>query len=133
MEEDKNIEKFTKDILNEIGLEKPSSLFVNNVMNLVEEPLEEKITLYQPLISKKAWFFIVACFIGIITYAFTLPYEASLFDKIGINLSTDINFNFLQGLSFSSPAVYALSTFGILVFIQIYLLKDNFNKQIGAL
>lgn len=133
MEKDKNIEKFTKDILNEIGLEKPSSLFVNNVMNLVEEPLEEKITLYQPLISKKAWFFIVACFIGIITYAFTLPYEASLFDKIGINLSTNINFNFLQGLSFSSPVVYALSTFGILVFIQIYLLKDNFNKQIGAL
>lgn len=133
MEEDKKIERFTKDILNEVGLEKPSLSFVENVMGVVEKPLVVNSTIYKPLISKKAWLLIAVCFIGIMTYAYRLPLKTSLFDKMVLNLNTEINFNFLQGISFSRPVIYALSVFGILVFAQIYLLKNNFEKQLNAM
>lgn len=132
MEEDKNIEKFTKDILNEIGLEKPSASFVGNVMNIVNLPITEKKTVYKPLISKKVWILIAACFVGILTLAFTLPTDNSLFDIIGFNINTNISFNFLKGISLSNPFIYALIVFGLLLLVQVYMLKNNFDKQIGT-
>jgi hypothetical protein len=134
MMEDKDIEKFTKDIFIEIGLEKPSSSFVNNVMNRVEAPVKSMNVIYKPLITKKMWGFIATCFFGIIVWMLvTTPNESSFLNKLNLNLITNIDFNFFKGVSFSSPIIYGLSVFGLLVLVQIYLLKNNFDKQIGAL
>ncbi len=132
MEEDKNIERFTEEVLNEIGLEKTSASFVDNVMAAVEQHREVE-PIYNSLISSKAWAFVVIFFAGLLAFVFTFPIKTPLLDKLGISINTSIDFNFFKGISFSNPFVYGISIFGILVLIQIYILKNNFDKQIGAL
>lgn len=132
MKEDKRIEKFTKDIFNEIGLEKPSASFVNNVMEFVEAPVKSVELIYKPLITKKMWTLIVTSFISIIVWMLVdAPNESSFFDEFNIITYIDIDFNFFKGVTISSPIIYGLSVFGLLVLVQIYFLKNNFEKQMG--
>lgn len=129
MKNDDKIEKFTKHIFDEIGLEKPSSSFVKNVMGEIQVLPEAKRLVYNPLISKRAWTVIlVSCIVLVL--AITLnPIEPVIFQDIKINF----DLNIFKNLVFSDTLIYGMTVLGILCMVQVLFLKNRFDKQIEAL
>lgn len=129
MKNDEKIEKFTKHIFDEVGLEKPSSSFVKNVMGEIEVLPEAKRIVYKPLISKRAWAVILASCIGLVLGAIANPIESVIFQDMKIN----VDLNIFKNLVFSDTLIYGISVLGILCIVQILFLKSRFDKQIEAL
>lgn len=129
MKNDEKIEKFTKHIFDEIGLEKPSSSFVKNVMGEIEVLAEAKKNVYKPLISKRAWVVILFSCIGLILGIILNPMESVIFQDIKIN----VDLNIFKNLIFSDTVIYGISVLGVLCIVQVLFLKNRFDKQIEAL
>ncbi|UOB18011.1 hypothetical protein [Abyssalbus ytuae] len=128
MKDDKNIEKFTQQLFEEMGLEKPSSSFVSNVMNAVEASSEKSIK-YKPLISKKGWIGIGMCFTGFVIWAFQHPLKTSLVPKLDMHF----NLNFLNHMNISDTLIYGASILAVMFIIQLIFLKNRLDKQIETL
>ena len=129
MKNDEKIEKFTKRIFDEIGLEKPSSSFVKNVMGEIEVLSDTKRIAYKPLISKNVWFVILASCIGLFLWTAINPAESVIFQNVKINM----DLNIFKNLVFSDTVIYGISVLGILCMVQVLFLKYRFDKQIEAL
>ena len=128
-----NIEDFTKFIMNDVQLEKPSADFVENVMgkiSLENKPIIE--TIYKPLISKSSWFVI-----SLITIVFCVylilgnANQSSIFSFINIDVS------FLNKIDFTAvfesihiPDLFSILFifFTVLVVFQMFAIKNYFNK-----
>lgn len=128
MEERYNdIEKLIK----EVGLERPSSDFLSNVMNQVETSTIEESIVYKPLISKKAWMVIGSIvFICLSMMLFMSGGEGeSLFDKINL---TPIPFegfkNPLAELTLNKTTSYGIIFLILLFFVQVTMLKRRIDK-----
>jgi len=128
MKNDEKIEKFTKHIFDEIGLEKPSSSFVENVMGEIEILGDTRIV-YKPLISKRVWFIILISCIALFLWSAINPTESAIFQDIKIN----VNLNIFKNLVFSDTVIYGISVLGVLCIAQVLFLKNRFDKQIEAL
>ncbi len=132
MKPDKNIEKFTKYIIEEAQVESPSSNFVNKVMDSVK--LESKLSIsrvYKPLISKPAWIVIMVVFVALSIFILAGNYEnATIFSKIDLTfLDKILSFNLFERIHFSTTFTFSFVIFSILVLIQIAAIKNYFNKQ----
>ena len=137
----KNIEEITKYIIKEAQIESPSEDFLDKVMNSVK--LESKLSLtkvYQPLISKSAWLLMITVFFGLSIFMFAGNSEnsyvlskvgVSFFDKItSIKVLENISsINIFKNIHFSSTFTYSFIFFSILVMLQLYFIKNYFNKQ----
>ncbi|WP_299525157.1 hypothetical protein [uncultured Lutibacter sp.] len=137
----KNIEEITKYIIKEAQIESPSEDFLDKVMNSVK--LESKLSLtkvYQPLISKSAWLLMITVFFGLSIFMFAGNSEnsyvlskvgVSFFDKItSIKVLENISsINVFKNIHFSSTFTYSFIFFSILVMLQLYFIKNYFNKQ----
>ncbi len=137
----KNIEEITKYIIKEAQIESPSEDFLNKVMNSVK--LERKLSLrkvYQPLISKSAWLLIITVFFGLSIFMLAGNSEnsyllskvnVSFFDKItSIKVLENIpSINIFKNIHFSSTFTYSFVFFSILVMLQLWVIKNYFNKQ----
>src|SRR5690606_23891159 len=128
MKNDEKIEKFTKHIFDEIGMEKPSSSFVENVMGEIEILGDTRIV-YKPLISKRVWFIILISCIALFLWSAINPTESAIFQDIKIN----VNLNIFKNLVFSDTVIYGISVLGVLCIAQVLFLKNRFDKQIEAL
>jgi len=121
----KNSEKFTKDLIQEAGLEKPSASFELKILEKIEaKPLSKKTT---PLISKKGWFILCIIFLVSSVLIYMYPSEtlslkeykiSTLFSKLGR----------LEISSFSATTQYAF-IFLALFLVQIPFLKHYLDKQ----
>ena len=137
----KNIEEITKYIIKEAQIESPSEDFLDKVMNSVK--LESKLSLtkvYQPLISKSAWLLMITVFFGLSIFMFAGNSEnsyvlskvgVSFFDKItSIKVLENISsINVFKNIHFSTTFTYSFIFFSILVMLQLYFIKNYFNKQ----
>jgi len=137
----KNIEEITKYIIKEAQIESPSEDFLDKVMNSVK--LESKLSLtkvYQPLISKSAWLLIITVFFGLSIFMFAGNSENSyVFSKIGVSFFDKItsikvlenisSINIFKNIHFSTTFTYSFIFFSILVMLQLYFIKNYFNKQ----
>jgi hypothetical protein len=65
----KHIDDLLKKSIQTKALDEPSINFTTNVMSEVNALAKNKISIYKPLISKTAWFFIGTTVLGIIIYA----------------------------------------------------------------
>jgi len=130
-----NIEDFTKFIMNDVQLEKPSADFVENVMgkiSLENKPVIE--TIYKPLISKSSWFII-----SLITIAFCVYFilgntnQSSIFSFINIDVSflNKININAVFE-NIHIPDIFSILFlfFTVLVIFQIFAIKNYFNSTV---
>ena len=131
---DKHLEKLTNKIMEETSLESPSFDFTDNIMSQVQIIKTSDVTVYKPLISKSIWILIALGFITLIGYLIfgtTSQESEALFT---INFDVLFNNRFTETLSamkFSDTLMYAIVSLGIMLFIQIPLLKNYFDNRLA--
>ena len=131
---EQHLDKLAKKVMESSSLDMPSSDFTANIMAKIEAPGLSSITTYKPLISKKAWFIILALIIGTIYYLSTIDSSQStgLLDKVDLSIVTDNKFiDAVSSIAISKVLIYAITFFGAAWFIQISLLKYQFNKRLN--
>lgn len=129
---DNDLESLTKKLFEGMDKETPSFDFTYHVMAQVDALAKNKVTTYQPLISKTGWILIGSAFIAFIAYILYSNQVADLgwFDAINFNVFT--NNEFTEGLSriaLPKTVVYAIVLFGLMLCVQIPFLKHHFDKR----
>lgn len=126
-ENDKNVEKFIKKIMEDASLETPSFDFTSKIMVQVTVAESAKIKEYKPLISKQAWFGVFTILAAVIGFSFFGDAQKTQFD-FGLN-------SFLKQLPtlhFSDTITYSILIVTLMILIQIPLLKNYFDKRFEA-
>ena len=138
MGENKHIEEldaFAKKYIKEIKVESPSKDFTANLMNILQQ---ENSLLYKatPLISKKVWYIIFAGIIALFFIPFKQSEKSTPFlDKIDFSFFEKIEFpSLFEGVefSFSTTTIYSFVFLALMVFIQVYMLKNHFDKRLES-
>jgi hypothetical protein len=128
--DDKNIQNLVDRIMAETALESPSVDFTGKVMSEVLSAEKIKTSVYNPVISKKGWFFIFATIITL--FAFLLFNMKS--DATGLNFNFSIPsfekiLNLFPGFQVSPMTANVLLAATIMLFVQIFLLKNYLDKR----
>lgn len=132
---DKHIEKLVDKTMKKASLESPSFNFTNTVMTQVKALENNTITTYKPLISKPMWFTILIITLAIVFYiVFGMnTAEASWLNFIDLSILTDNKFSdAMSGFKVSNTVMYGVVLFGIMLFIQVPILKHYFDKSLTA-
>jgi len=132
---DKQIEKLVERSMKTQSLESPSSNFTSMVMDRVLAIKQSRVTIYKPLISKPMWFalFVVALLVVLYIIFGMKTTETSWLNFIDLSVITDNRFsNTLSGFKVSKTVMYSVVLFGIMLFIQVPILKNYFNKRLEA-
>lgn len=131
------LDAFAKKHIQEMEVERPSANFTSSIMkSILSESTFKKIT-YEPLISKKVWFLILAA----VASLFFIPLERGgrseeLWDKV--DFSVDFSFvdtaqvsGFFDALNFnlSSYSTYALFLCAVMIAVQVVVLKNYFSSK----
>ena len=132
MKQDKNIDDFSKYLLKDVGLEKPSANFVTNVINTInfEENKVSKVV-YKPIISKLGWIFIATSFIGLMIFL-TISNTESVIQVPAIDLSFFNKLkaiNIFENIKLSKIFTFSFILFSVLVLVQFHFIKKYFNKN----
>ena len=122
-----NLDDFTRKLIIESGVHKPSLDFSKRVVEAIES---KAITtnVYQPLISRKSWvLIIITCAVCFISFYFFPSTGNSILDKLEIGQYLDVQFS-LPDIKLSKTFIYAIG-FMSLFLIQIPILKRYvFNR-----
>jgi hypothetical protein len=132
MKTSKNIEDFTKYIITEVSSEKPSSNFVDKVMDTIKtENSITSIKAQHPLISKRGWVIVSLLIVGVFILVLTGNFENPEFvSKIQGTISSKLNaFNLFEGIRISKLFTFSFVFFSALVVLQIVFIKNYFNRQ----
>ncbi len=132
---DKHIENLVDKTMMKSSLESPSFDFTNSVMAHVNALGQSSVTTYKPLISKPMWFVIFAVGLGIVMYIiFGLnTTDSGWLNSVDLSMLTDNRLsNTLSGFKVSKTVTYAVVLFGLMVFIQVPILKHYFDKRIAV-
>ncbi len=131
---DKNIERLVDKAMKHSELESPSLDFTNVVMSQVGALKQSAVTTYKPLISKPMWFAIFAIGLSIALYIMlgTSTTETGWLNYIDLSVLTNIKFSFaLPEFAVSKTVIYAVVLFGLMLFIQVPILKHYFDERIA--
>ena len=125
----KNIDRITKKIIKDAGLEQPSADFFSNVMEAIESQSTSPSIVYQPLISKKVWILLFALTAAVLVLLFIFPVfsETSLINPITIPEQFKFSFN-LPEMKLSKTTIYGVG-FLSLFLLQIPFLKRQLNNS----
>ena len=131
--EKKSLGIFIKKMVKEAPVEKPSLDFSANVMDAINA-LEAKKTrqVYEPLISKKIWFLIVAGIIALTVYLFKtgVHLNEGYLSKVDLSKITNaISFDSSYSFNISNTALYGFIFLAIMIPIQIAYLKRYHDKK----
>ena len=124
-------EVFVKKYLQEIPLEKTSINFTSTIMDVLLKEEKIKTVKNQPLISKKWWFAVAVFIVGCLYVAFKDSKNSGLeFPSINLGFLQKIQLpNLFNGLSISNSGVYLFGFFTMMIFVQIFFLKNHFEKR----
>ncbi len=124
-----NIDRITKKIIKDAGLEQPSSDFFSNVMEAIESETTSASMVFQPLISKKMWMLLIALTAAVLVLLFIFPVfsESSLINPITIPEQFKFDFN-LPEMKLSKTTIYGVG-FLSLFLLQIPFLKRQLNNS----
>ena len=125
----KNIDRITKKIIKDAGLEQPSTDFFSIVMEAIESQSVSPSMVYQPLISKKIWMVLFALTAAVLVLLFIFPVfsETSLINPITIPEQFKFSFN-LPEMKLSKTTIYGVG-FLSLFLLQIPFLKRQLNNS----
>ena len=130
---DKQIEQLVERSMNTQSLESPSSNFSAMVMEQINALDKSKVTAYRPLISKPIWVAILVGFILLVSYVIFGQHtsESGWLSFFDFSIITDNKLsNTFSGFKVSKTVLYSVVLFGIMIFIQIPILKNYFNKRL---
>lgn len=130
--EDKHLGEFVDKMMLETVLESPSFDFTSKVMSQVATIPLKSTTAYKPLISKTAWFVILGSIVFSTGY-FSIaahPQGSNLFNLIDFSVwNNNWFFTSLSEFRFSQVTVYAVLLSAVMLFIQITLLRNHFDRR----
>jgi hypothetical protein len=129
---DKQLEELVDKVMEKSTLETPSFNFTANVMAQVIAIEQRAITAYKPLIPKWIWAIIFSVVIGFVAYLwFTVqPGTTSWIPSMDFEfLSNNRISKGISGITFSKTTTYAILLLAVMVFIQIPILKNYFDKR----
>ena len=131
---DKHIENLVDKTMKKSTLESPSFDFTNAVMAQVNALEQSTVTTYKPLISKPMWFVLFALGFAIVLYIIfgMNTTETGWLNSIDLSVITDNKLsNAMSGFKVSKTVMYGVVLFGIMLFIQVPILKHYFDKRIA--
>ncbi|MDG5492078.1 hypothetical protein [Psychroserpens sp. SPM9] len=132
---DKHLDKLSRKVIGKSAIESPSFDFTQVVMHQVQALQSPKATTYVPLISKRVWLVIALMFVGVMSY---LIFGSSAANNkwvtaLGLEHLPDVDLSyFLAQVEFSQTLIYAIMLFGIMLCVQIPILKRYFDKRLEA-
>jgi len=135
MQDDKKtkFDQFIQDRIKEEGLEKPSLNFTNSIISKIETQKEHsEVTVYKPLIPKNIWYSGAAIVIAIFTYLVygNIDMEFNWLPEKKMQAFGQLNLaERLPNFNISSIYIYAFIGLAFFVGVQIYLLKNHFDKR----
>ena len=123
----KHIDLFVDKVMKSSKLETPSFDFTAKVMSQISETSRSTLTVYKPLISKTAWVILLLLTAGMVGFSLFSKNTTTLgwFDQLDFSIVS----NLFSGVKISQTTMYSLLMFGVMLFIQIPLLKHYFNKR----
>lgn len=127
------LDDFTKKMVKDLPIEKPSKNFSSNVMDAINNLEVETIkSSYEPLISKRAWFIIIASLIASMilllkTTPIKTPEFMSKIDLSGI-ISNPLSFDMSISFSASNVTIYGFVFLAIMAVIQFGFIKNYYNN-----
>ena len=130
---DKHIENLVEKTMKKSTIESPSFDFTNAVMAQINALEQSSVTTYKPLISKPMWFAIFAIGLAIVLFILfgTSTDQSSWLSFIDLSIITDNKFsNSLSAFRVSKTVMYAIVLFGLMLFIQVPILKHYFDKRL---
>lgn len=130
---DKHLEKLTRKVMSTSTLESPSFEFKSNVMAKIEATRVSSATRYTPLISTRVWIFIGIALVAILLYIVfgDVTVTAGWLSQIGIERFFNYEFSSpISNLNVPTTLLYAVVFFGVMLTIQIPLLKRYFNQRL---
>lgn len=129
---EQQLDALAKKMMHSSKREKPSMDFTANVMKNIEHAVIGETIVYKPLISKGAWFIIIAIVVGVTAYLSLGNVQGvSWFDNVDFStISNNRLVNTLSGITISKTLTYAIGICGLLFFVQIPLMKYLMNKRL---
>ena len=127
------VEKLVDKMMKSSALESPSVDFTSQILSKIETLQQSKSTVYQPLISKRVWAIIAGVCAVFVVYLFntTSTESSSWFATIDFSKFTNNRVSeSLSDYTFSKTMMYAIILLSVMVFIQIPLLKNYFEKRL---
>jgi presenilin-like A22 family membrane protease len=132
MKTKKELDNFAKYIMKEAGTESPSQTFVSSVMDRVkQEVVTSQAPVYQPVISKQAWLFIIAIFVVVSVALLTGTSELSLdFLSIDFNMNSWLDkINFLSAIQITDLITISVFVFTVMVLLQLFFIMRYMSKK----
>ena len=128
---EQHLDKLAKKVMQSSLLESPSLDFTANIMAKVENSAISNVTVYKPLISKRAWLLISILVIGSLSYVIFGNVEGvSWVDKVDFSIITNNKIaETISGITFSKTLLYAIGLCGVLFFVQIPMMKHYLDKR----
>ncbi|WCO00763.1 hypothetical protein [Psychroserpens ponticola] len=129
---DKHLDDLSRKVIGKSAVESPSFDFTQAVMTQINALEVSNATTYVPLISKRIWLCIGIVIVSVLGY---LLFGASGTDIKGIEyLKLDRYVNFevpavITGFNVSQTMFYVAILFGIMLAIQISILKHQLDKR----
>lgn len=129
------LDSFTKKMVKETPIEKPSVDFSSNVMDAINALEVKKATSkFEPLISKKVWLLISASIIASTVFLFKsgVHLNEGYLSKIDLSrLTNALSFETSYNLNVSNTALYGFIFLAIMIPIQIGYLKNYHSKKMS--
>ncbi len=129
--DDKSVERLVGKMMQEVKLDKPSPDFTSHLMVHLNVYKPSKAFVYQPLITKTGWLFIVGVMLLLVSFVIVFDDHASV-NWFGTQAMDRFYANLFQGfasLKFSVISTYAIVLTAIMVFVQIGLLVHRNQKR----
>jgi hypothetical protein len=126
------LDSFTKKMVKDLPIEKPSNSFSKNVMNVINNLEAVKSTnVYEPLISKRTWFLIISSLIVSMvlllkTTPIKMPNFISKIDTSGI--SSRFSFDISMSFTTSNVTLYGFFFLAIMAVIQFGYIKNYYSN-----
>lgn len=136
MGENKHIEEldaFAKKYIKDIERETPSVDFTANIMDAILQEEQSSIYKAAPLISKKVWFVLAGILIVSILFVSKGASSSWLqIPEIKMDYLSHVQFpNLFEGIIISDTVLYVCFFFTLMIFIQIYVLKNHFTRNLN--
>ncbi|AZJ35380.1 hypothetical protein [Tenacibaculum singaporense] len=137
MGENKNIKEldaFVKKYINEIEEETPSVDFTANIMDAILNEEQSSIYKATPLISKKVWVVLASLLaISMLLVSKGTSLSWLKIPKMRIDYLSNIQIpNLFENITVSNLMLSACFFFTVMVFVQIYYLKNHFTRKFNS-
>ncbi len=131
-ENDKKLDVFLKQILQETALEEPSVHFTEGVLEKIDQQrVEVQLVSYRPIISKKVWVLIVMI-VGLALYLSINGTNSEIFalQYSFLNKGSELKLHsLLPNFNSSNIVIYAALAMGFFVLVQVFWLKKNWSDK----